>query len=50
MEKGIRVIIEKDYVPMLKILVAEDIDINNLSGYVSEGVGKALKEHAVGLY
>lgn len=51
MDQGISVRIEVDNTLFFKInLNKNDIDLKNLSGHVAEGVGKALKEHAVGLY
>lgn len=51
MEQGISVRIEVDNSLFFKInLNKDDIDLKNLSGYIAEGVGKALKDQAVGLY
>lgn len=51
MEKGIKVVIEVDNKIFFKVMLnGDDIDLKNLSGHVSEGIGKALKEQAVGLY
>lgn len=51
MDKDVKVSIEVDNKIFFKIMLnGDDIDLKNLSGHVSEGVGKALKEQAVGLY
>jgi hypothetical protein len=51
MDHGISVRIEVDNKLFFKINVnKDDIDLKNLSGYVSEGVGRSLKEQAVGAY
>jgi len=47
----VKVIVEVDNNIIFKVLLPKDsVDLNSLSGNVSEGVGKALKEKADGYY